>query len=1086
MSLEPESLVRAYDPEHLHGYMKKFMGMIEVGSIPEGELLILYLRAPRLYPVVDDSLILKPLDENWRYVEGSPSRLVSRYFEDKPGKGSIVELTALDHVSIARVTFPAYSQQARLVIDLRSHVGGDNIPSYQKTIERVDGQTWRIRCDLEGDVSASAYMIVKFSEAFDAWGTFQVVDGVEEVNPGSDSVSGVEVGFYVEYTSATVVEVLCSLSFKDFTTAEGYLSEYNGVFDDAVEECRSSWNEALSRIEAEAPDPVLRCLYTNLYAILLNLVHLPDGESPLLGEYAADVVDVASSPTWNRYRYGFHRCLWDEARNVYPLIALLYPEVMARILDTLLASHSRLGFIPQHEEFIVGRGDHSWLDWSATTFLWAYQMGVDYDYASAIPALKDTLSRYVSEFWSLGYVPGDKMSDYVTRTYEHGVSCLHLALLARHLGLEEDYQHYIQYARVWLNNWDGSAGYPRGRDSAGEWMPLGEGFFEGDHESYRFYSAMTDPIGLWDELPELPSLLRDFLLYRVHFNDCFLHYFHLPIYVGDSTWSQWYLRGFLMPLLLYIKPFEAKGSPEPDGLTFPHVAGGFLYPSNAALTLWLLLGLTPQLASGCLLLSPPLVDRAVLHTGHGDITIEVEGQSYPLSSFIYPDCPGDHYRFLRLSLKDSCLILAPESGIDNRPLAYKMELQDFAMRLKARWEPANTGSEFWLIFRFRDLENYCVVKMRNDGLVKLEKKEDNNWTLLTEASYQLPADGQFHDIELEVEGESLILKVDGEVILTYDGLPLWTGLLGLSAFKSADQTPYIYVDSLTIQDDGGSTLLSTDFTDPCYIESAALDGRPLDSLLIDPLTLVGKTLKIRLSPTPRRRPLITAIQGGAVKDARYDATSRWMRMTIDGPEGLSAQLIIDCADLGEPTAIRGAKSYSYDPQTGLLRLTAELHSPTTIEASWSIDPKKLLVDLLSDPEDGVKVYDDEGQPIPGRVSAAWPDEHIFKEADWQITVGPVAGARVEVLDIGARHKAIREHIQLSIWVLRRGEANYTPERLRRDLIREVERILFKAINDPGGDIEHINLSSWMDRDEPEHGILRSILTIQVEYERVGE
>jgi len=146
------------------------------------------------------------------------------------------------------------------------------------------------------------------------------------------------------------------------------------------------------------------------------------------------------------------------------------------------------------------------------------------------------------------------------------------------------------------------------------------------------------------------------------------------------------------------------------------------------------------------------------------------------------------------------------------------------------------------------------------------------------------------------------------------------------------------------------------------------------------------------------------------------------------------------------------------------------------------DPKQLLIQLLS----GVEVYDDEGYPVPGVVSAAWPDEHIFKEADWQITVGPVAGARAEVLDIGARHKAIREHIQLSIWVLRRGEANYTPERLRRDLIREVERILFKAINNPGGDIEHINLSSWIDRDEPEHGILRSILTVQVEYERAGE
>ncbi|MCD6479516.1 hypothetical protein J7L65_01870, partial [Candidatus Bathyarchaeota archaeon] len=164
----------------------------------------------------------------------------------------------------------------------------------------------------------------------------------------------------------------------------------------------------------------------------------------------------------------------------------------------------------------------------------------------------------------------------------------------------------------------------------------------------------------------------------------------------------------------------------------------------------------------------------------------------------------------------------------------------------------------------------------------------------------------------------------------------------------------------------------------------------------------------------------------------------------------------------------------------------EFQSPTTLEVSWSIDPKKLLVDLLSDPEDGVKVYDDDGVEVPGVISAAWYDEHIFKEADWQITVGPVAGARAEVLDIGAWHKAIREHIQLSIWVLRKREANYTPERLRRDLIQEVDRILFKAINNPGGGVGSINLSGWIDRDEPERGILRSILTVQVEYEKERE
>ena len=143
------------------------------------------------------------------------------------------------------------------------------------------------------------------------------------------------------------------------------------------------------------------------------------------------------------------------------------------------------------------------------------------------------------------------------------------------------------------------------------------------------------------------------------------------------------------------------------------------------------------------------------------------------------------------------------------------------------------------------------------------------------------------------------------------------------------------------------------------------------------------------------------------------------------------------------------------------------------------DPKQLLIQLLS----GVEVYDDEGYPVPGVVSAAWYDERIFKKYGWQITVGPLIDARARILDVGALHKGYVELLQVSVWVLRKRDANYTPERLRRDLIQEVDRILFENVIDPAEGFEYVNVSRWMDRDEPDRGILRSIIVVQVEYER---
>ncbi len=144
------------------------------------------------------------------------------------------------------------------------------------------------------------------------------------------------------------------------------------------------------------------------------------------------------------------------------------------------------------------------------------------------------------------------------------------------------------------------------------------------------------------------------------------------------------------------------------------------------------------------------------------------------------------------------------------------------------------------------------------------------------------------------------------------------------------------------------------------------------------------------------------------------------------------------------------------------------------------DPKELLVGLL---QGNIHVYDDDGVEVPGIVSAAWYDKEIFKDYGWQVTVGPVVDARARVLDLGALHKEYSERLQVSVWVLRKRGVNYTPERLRHDLIHEIDRVLFKVVNDPTPEIRHVNLLGWLDRDEPERGILRSILVVGVEYQK---
>jgi len=148
------------------------------------------------------------------------------------------------------------------------------------------------------------------------------------------------------------------------------------------------------------------------------------------------------------------------------------------------------------------------------------------------------------------------------------------------------------------------------------------------------------------------------------------------------------------------------------------------------------------------------------------------------------------------------------------------------------------------------------------------------------------------------------------------------------------------------------------------------------------------------------------------------------------------------------------------------------------------NPKELLVGLL---QGNIHVYEDDGSTeVSGVVSAAWFRRDLFRDHAWQVSVGPTVDAAADVMDLGAHRKGYTEALQVTVWVLEKRGVNYTPERLRFDLIHEIDRVLFKVVNDPAETIDHVNVSGWVDRDEPENRVLRSDLTVTVEYQKARE
>ena len=150
--------------------------------------------------------------------------------------------------------------------------------------------------------------------------------------------------------------------------------------------------------------------------------------------------------------------------------------------------------------------------------------------------------------------------------------------------------------------------------------------------------------------------------------------------------------------------------------------------------------------------------------------------------------------------------------------------------------------------------------------------------------------------------------------------------------------------------------------------------------------------------------------------------------------------------------------------------------------------KETIKALLEDASHGVKVLDDgDGDAPPvyniiqGKISLVWLGNNEFASKGWVITIGPVVGADAQLSSLGSFSKWIREDVQLDVWVMDKRSENYVPERIRGDLVQEVDRCLHHFAASPGAGFNVVNAGGWSELDEV--GLLRTSMRASVEYEK---
>ena len=138
----------------------------------------------------------------------------------------------------------------------------------------------------------------------------------------------------------TTLEARVALSTTDVDGAKRNLREVDGLsFGQASRSAQRAWTSLLDRIAIVAPDSQKRIFYTALYHAFLHPSDIADVDGRVRGPDGV----IRRAPGGHYYST---LSLWDISRAQFPLLALVVPERVDGIVETLLEHQHAQGYLP--------------------------------------------------------------------------------------------------------------------------------------------------------------------------------------------------------------------------------------------------------------------------------------------------------------------------------------------------------------------------------------------------------------------------------------------------------------------------------------------------------------------------------------------------------------------------------------------------------------------------------------------------------------------------------------------------------------------------------------------------------------------
>ena len=337
--------------------------------------------------------------------------------------------------------------------------------------------------------------VSKKPERTGTWLNGQLTNGLNEqtINQKNDRV-GCFLGFNTEDQEKIYLKI--AVSYKSTEQAQAWLNAEIPGWDYARvrEMAKQTWNKELKKIEVEGGSEKDKIIF---YTALYHAHVMPRNRTNDTHAFGKSVP-----------MYDDHFAIWDTWRTLYPLYALIDPNIVSGTVNSFIARFKRNGIV--RDAFVNGndmtmeQGGNNIDNVIADAYLKNIK-GINWDEAYQVLKYDADHQRLGSFAWrpqdSLtnlykknGWIPAGIMSCSMSLEYSYNDYCI--AEVAKGLGHTDDYARYSKRSEKWVNLWnkdaedDGYKGFIEPKTIDGKFIPIDAKVYPGSWKNY-FYEGSS-------------------------------------------------------------------------------------------------------------------------------------------------------------------------------------------------------------------------------------------------------------------------------------------------------------------------------------------------------------------------------------------------------------------------------------------------------------------------------------------------------------------------------------------------------------------------------------------------------------------